>query len=92
MDRLLTAVGALSGALAVAVGAFGAHALRERLSPEALATFETGARYHFYHVSGLLAVAPPPAWPGRGPGWRAAPAGCSSPGRPSSPGVSTCSR
>ncbi len=67
MDRLLTVVGAVSGAVAVTVGAFGAHALRERLSPEALATFETGARYHFYHVSGLLAAAAAAgAWPGRG--------------------------
>ena len=67
MDRLLTVVGAVSGAVAVTVGAFGAHALRERLSPEALATFETGARYHFYHVSGLLAAAAAAgAWPGQG--------------------------
>src|SRR5688572_8594672 len=67
MDRLLTVVGAVSGAVAVTVGAFGAHALRERLSPEALATFETGVRYHFYHVFGILAAgAAAGAWPGRG--------------------------
>ncbi|HVG98750.1 MAG TPA: DUF423 domain-containing protein [Chloroflexota bacterium] len=66
MDRTFTAIGALSGALAVAVGAFGAHALRERLSPEDLATFETGVRYHFYHVAGLLAVAAAAGqWAGR---------------------------
>jgi uncharacterized membrane protein YgdD (TMEM256/DUF423 family) len=66
MDRLLTVVGAVSGAVAVTVGAFGAHALRERLSPEALATFETGVRYHFYHVFGILAAgAAAGAWPGR---------------------------
>jgi uncharacterized membrane protein YgdD (TMEM256/DUF423 family) len=69
MDRTFTAVGALSGALAVAIGAFGAHALRERLSPEDLATFETGVRYHFYHVAGLLAVAAAAGrWPGRAAG------------------------
>ena len=57
MDRQLTVVASLSGALAVALGAFGAHALRERLSPEDLSTFETGARYHFYHLAGMLAAA-----------------------------------
>lgn len=43
--------------LAVALGAFGAHALRQRLAPEMLAVFETGVRYHFYHALGLFAVA-----------------------------------
>ena len=42
--------------LAVAVGAFGAHALRGRLSEELLAVFETGARYHAYHALALLAL------------------------------------
>jgi uncharacterized membrane protein YgdD (TMEM256/DUF423 family) len=69
MDRTFTAAGALSGALAVAIGAFGAHALRERLSPEDLATFETGVRYHFYHVAGLLAAAAAAGrWTGRAAG------------------------
>ena len=67
MDRQLTIAGSVSGALAVALGAFGAHALRERLSPEALVTFETAVRYHFYHVAGLLAAAAATsAWIGRG--------------------------
>ena len=43
--------------LAVALGAFGAHALRARLSSEMLAVFETGVRYHFYHALGLFVVA-----------------------------------
>lgn len=43
--------------LAVALGAFGAHGLRQRLSPEMLAIFETGVRYHAYHALGLFAVA-----------------------------------
>ncbi len=43
--------------LAVALGAFGAHGLRQRLSPEMLAIFETGVRYHAYHALALLAVA-----------------------------------
>ena len=42
--------------LAVALGAFGAHGLKERLTPEMLATFEVGVRYHFYHGLALLAL------------------------------------
>ena len=38
-------------------GAFGAHALRDRLTPADLATFETAARYQMYHALALLAVA-----------------------------------
>ena len=43
--------------LSVALGAFGAHGLRNTLSPEDLVTFETGARYQMYHALALLAVA-----------------------------------
>ena len=58
-------LGAASAAIAVAAGAFGAHALRERLAPDMLAVFETGARYQMYHALGLLAVAWAVArWPG----------------------------
>lgn len=57
MDRLFFAYGAIFAGLAVASGAFGAHALRERLSPEMLAVFETGCRYEMYHALALLAVA-----------------------------------
>jgi len=55
--RLFAFLGALNGALAVAAGAFGAHALKTRLSPDLQAVFETGARYHFYHSLALFAVA-----------------------------------
>ena len=55
--RLWLVLGALSAGIAVAAGAFGAHALRARLSPADLATFETGARYQMYHALALLAVA-----------------------------------
>ena len=51
------AIGAVLGGLGVTMGAFGAHALRQRLSPEMLAIFETGVRYHVYHALGLFAVA-----------------------------------
>lgn len=57
MDRLFFGVGALSALISVAAGAFGAHALRARLTPEHLAAFETAARYQMYHALGLLAVA-----------------------------------
>lgn len=56
-DRLFLLTGALSAALAVAAGAFGAHGLRARLTPELLAVFETGARYQMYHALGLVGVA-----------------------------------
>ena len=57
MDRIFFGLGAISAALAVALGAFAAHGLRSRISPDALATFETGARYHMYHALALFAVA-----------------------------------
>jgi uncharacterized membrane protein YgdD (TMEM256/DUF423 family) len=57
MDRVFFALGALSGAMAVALGAFGAHGLKTRLPVDLLATFETGVRYQMYHALALLAVA-----------------------------------
>jgi uncharacterized membrane protein YgdD (TMEM256/DUF423 family) len=65
LDRLFFAAGAIAGFLAVALGAFGAHALKTRLSPEMLNVFEVGVRYHFYHALALLAVAwACTRWPG----------------------------
>jgi uncharacterized membrane protein YgdD (TMEM256/DUF423 family) len=49
-------LGALLGGIAVALGAFGAHALQKRLAPQKLNTFEIGVRYQFYHALPLLAV------------------------------------
>jgi uncharacterized membrane protein YgdD (TMEM256/DUF423 family) len=57
MDRVFFALGAVSGFISVAAGAFGAHALRSRLTPEYLGVFETAARYQMYHALALLAVA-----------------------------------
>jgi uncharacterized membrane protein YgdD (TMEM256/DUF423 family) len=57
MERMFCVLGALSAGLAVAAGAFGAHGLKARVSPEMLAVFETGARYQMYHALALLAVA-----------------------------------
>ena len=57
MERAWAVAGALSAFIAVAAGAFGAHMLRSRLSPDLLAVFETAARYQMYHALALLAVA-----------------------------------
>lgn len=56
MARVFLALGAVIGFLGVGLGAFGAHALKARLSPEMLAIFETGVRYQMYHAFALLAV------------------------------------
>jgi uncharacterized membrane protein YgdD (TMEM256/DUF423 family) len=70
VDTIFFRLGALSAMIAVAAGAFGAHALRARLSPELLAVFETGARYQMYHAFGLIAVAwAVIRWPGPLPSW-----------------------
>lgn len=66
MDRVFFSVGCAFGFLGVALGAFAAHALKARLAPELLATFETGVRYQLIHALALLAVAwAHPRWPGR---------------------------
>src|SRR5438046_765469 len=57
MDRTFLLIGAIFGFLGVALGAFGAHGLRSRLSPEMLAVFETGVRYQMYHAFAILIVA-----------------------------------
>ena len=57
MERLFVIIGALSGAIGVAAGAFGAHALRARLEPRLLEVFETGARYQMYHAIAMVAAA-----------------------------------
>ena len=56
MDRVFITIAALSGLLAVGLGAFGAHALRERLAADMLAVFQTGVTYQMYHALALLAV------------------------------------
>ena len=52
----IIATGAFLAGLAVAIGAFGAHALEERVSADMLANYETGAHYHFLHALGMIAV------------------------------------
>jgi uncharacterized membrane protein YgdD (TMEM256/DUF423 family) len=72
MDRTFLLIGAVAGFLGVAFGAFGAHALRARLSSEMLAVFETGVRYQMYHALAILLVA---ALLARTGGWMVALAG-----------------
>lgn len=55
-SKLFLAAGGLAMLAAVALGAFGAHALKSRLSGEMLAVWKTGVEYHVYHALGLLAV------------------------------------
>ena len=65
MDRVFFAIGSLSAALAVALGAFAAHALKARLEADLLATFETAVRYQMYHALALVVVAwASVRWPG----------------------------
>jgi uncharacterized membrane protein YgdD (TMEM256/DUF423 family) len=57
MHRTFLLIGGVLGFLGVALGAFAAHGLRSRLSPEMLQVFETGVRYQMYHALTLLIVA-----------------------------------
>ena len=54
--RLFLAFGGTAALLAVALGAFGAHALKSRIPPEMLAVWHTAVEYHVFHALGLLAV------------------------------------
>jgi uncharacterized membrane protein YgdD (TMEM256/DUF423 family) len=56
MERVFLVLGAVSALVAVALGAFGSHALRAKLPPERLVQFETGVRYQLWHALGLFAV------------------------------------
>ena len=65
MDRTFFVAGAISAFVGVALGAFAAHGLKARLSPDLLSIFETGVRYEMYHALGLLAAAwAASRWPG----------------------------
>jgi uncharacterized membrane protein YgdD (TMEM256/DUF423 family) len=66
MDRVFFTIGSVFGFLGVALGAFGAHALKARLDPALLASFEVGVRYQMYHACALLAVGwAYTRWPGK---------------------------
>ncbi len=57
MVRLFFITASISMALAVILGAFGAHSLKEKISPEMLAIFDTAVRYQIYHTLGIFIVA-----------------------------------
>jgi uncharacterized membrane protein YgdD (TMEM256/DUF423 family) len=65
-------VGALGCAISIAMGAFGAHGLRGRLDGDALALWETAARYLMYASLGLMAIALHARQSGSSGGWAAA--------------------
>ena len=56
-SKNLIILASILAAIAIALGAFGAHGLREVLSADQLSNFQTGVRYHFYHVFALLFIA-----------------------------------
>lgn len=57
MERVFFGLGSVFAMLAVMTGAFGAHALEDRLLADDLDTWQTAARYHLFHAVALLAVA-----------------------------------
>ena len=57
MERKWIAIAAITGLVAVGLGAFGAHGLKDRIEPDQLAAFEVGVRYQMYHALALLGVA-----------------------------------
>jgi uncharacterized membrane protein YgdD (TMEM256/DUF423 family) len=56
MSKTILMTAAILLALAVAIGAFGAHGLKSHLSNEMIQVFKTGVEYHFYHALGLLLI------------------------------------
>ena len=55
-DKWFLALGAANAGTAVVLGAFGAHALKDRLSPKMMSIYHTGSQYHLYHALGLMLV------------------------------------
>ena len=56
MSKIILMIASFLLALAVGIGAFGAHGLKTHLSAEMMQTFKTGVEYHFYHALGLLLI------------------------------------
>lgn len=56
MSRIFLTLGAINAFLCVALGAFGAHGLKQKLAADMLAAYQTGVQYHFYHALGLVLV------------------------------------
>jgi len=65
MERTFFVIGSLLGSVSVALGAFGAHALRDRIEASLLANYQTGVSYMFYHTLALfIVVLALTRWPG----------------------------
>jgi uncharacterized membrane protein YgdD (TMEM256/DUF423 family) len=65
MERTFFLIGSLLGSISVALGAFGAHALRDRIEASLLANYQTGVSYMFYHTLALfIVVLALTRWPG----------------------------
>ena len=56
MSKTIILTGAVFMALAVILGAFGAHALKEKLASDMMQVYKTGVEYHFYHALGLILI------------------------------------
>jgi uncharacterized membrane protein YgdD (TMEM256/DUF423 family) len=56
MLKTFVILGSLNALLAVMLGAFGAHALKQQLSPQMLAVYQTGVEYHGWHALGLMLI------------------------------------
>lgn len=56
MQKLFLTIGTILGGLSVALGAFGAHGLKKIVSPETVATYQTGVQYQMYHALALLVI------------------------------------
>ncbi len=54
--KLFIVAGCIAALLAVALGAFGAHALKARIAPELMSVYQTGVDYHFYHALGMILI------------------------------------
>jgi uncharacterized membrane protein YgdD (TMEM256/DUF423 family) len=54
--KLFLVTGCIAALLAIAFGAFGAHALKARIAPELMPVYRTGVEYHFYHALGLILI------------------------------------
>jgi len=72
--KVFLAIGCIAALLAVAAGAFGAHALKGHIAPELMPVYRTGVEYHFYHAFGMILVGLaafhlPPSAVLRGAGW-----------------------
>jgi len=57
MFKLFLALGSINAFLSVAIGAFGAHYFKSKLSPSMLKVYETGVQYHMVHALGLILLA-----------------------------------